>query len=137
MRSGVGTQMLTVSTPASAGKVVRRGEPAGRDRRLHVGFLHVRDVGLAAQDGRGPLAVDVKADCRHPGAGECHDERQAHVAEPDDADAHLARGKALEQGDRPRRESMQHRRAVATNQRGWERDGLPRGPAGGSGGWRR
>ena len=80
------------------GEIGRRREQAGLDRRPHVGGGHVGDVGLAAQDGRDPLAVDVEADRRHPGAGEGSDQRQADVAEPDDAGAHLARGNALEQG---------------------------------------
>ena len=77
-----------------------RREQAGLDRRLQVGGGHVGDVGLAAPDGRGPLRVDVEADRRHPGAGERHDQRQPDIAEPDDADAHLSRGNALQQGIR-------------------------------------
>ena len=84
-RSGVGTQMLMVSSSRDDGKVGRRLQTAGRQKRRHVRRWHVRNVGRARVDGGDLALVEVDADDVKPAARELDGERQAHIPEADDA----------------------------------------------------
>ena len=96
-RSGVGTQMLMVSSVATTLKSVvalrRLSRTSLRDQLAG----HIGDVGVAAVH-RGDLRrVDIDADGVEAGAPKLHGQRQADVAESDDADAGAARGDPIEQ----------------------------------------
>ena len=97
LRSGVGTQMLTVSSLAiTAVSVVARADRAvGTRRHPPIGTSRMYDSPLlmAADLSR----VEVDADRVEAGAGEFDRERQADVAEADDANAGGAGGQLLEE----------------------------------------
>ena len=98
-RSGVGTQMLMVSSAATAPKsVVARSRPAGDELR-DLGGRHVGDVRRARVDRVDLPRVEVDADGVEAGARELDGERQTDVAEADDADAGAVRVNPIEQFD--------------------------------------
>ena len=83
--SGVGTQMLMVSQLAQDGEVGRGVQPALAHQRPHVGGRDVLDVGLALVQLADAGLVDVDAEDLEPGLGQFDGERQADVAQADDA----------------------------------------------------
>ncbi len=79
--------MMTASHAASSSKsVVARSRSAATSSRT-AAALDVADVGLAAVDGGGLLLVDLEADRAEAVGGELDQQREADVAEADDADA--------------------------------------------------
>ena len=68
--------------------VVARSRPALTHAATSVG-LDVEDVAAAGVDLRDLRCVDVEAGHVEPGLGELHGQRQADVAETDDADPRL------------------------------------------------
>ena len=91
LRSGVGTQMLIVSSSATHEKsVVARSWPSATSRATSsVATSGMYERALADRLDLAPVEVD--AGRVEAGAGKLHRERQADVAEPDDADARGAR----------------------------------------------
>ncbi len=69
----------------------------------------------APADRLDPLLVEVDAGDLEPGLGELDRERQARVAQPDDADARFARRDSLLERRGAKRGASLHRRADATN----------------------
>ena len=87
LRSGVGTQMLMVSSSSTAEKsVVARSLPDFTSGpRVDAG--NVADVRIARVDAAGLLFAEIDAGDRESGFGEFHRQRQADIAQSDDADA--------------------------------------------------
>ena len=90
-RSGVGTQMLTVSSVSTTAKSVVARRRLSRTSARDLLRRHVGDVRLAAVDRVDLPGVEIDADGLEAGARELDGERQADVAEPDDAGAGAAR----------------------------------------------
>ena len=90
LRSGVGTQMLMVSSSLTTEKSVVASSLPLPVSALHVGGRDVRNVGASFRDGLDLPDVEVDAGRVEPGLGELDGERQTDVAEPDDA--RFARG---------------------------------------------
>ena len=85
LRSGVGTQMLIVSSSADDREVGRRVEPAGGAELLARRLRHVGDVRAPGDDRVDLARVEVDAGRVEPVAGEFDGQRQPDVAEADDA----------------------------------------------------
>ena len=99
LRSGVGTQMLMVSSVRDDRR--RRWSPTAGPALWNsrdVGRRYVLDVGLAAVDRVDLARVEIDAGGVEPGARELDGQRQADVAETDDADAGGAAGEFLAEG---------------------------------------
>ena len=79
--------MLIVSSVGDDAEVGRRAQPAAGDEPRDVLAGDVGDVGLAPIDGVDLALIEVDAGRDEAGAGELDRERQADVAEADDADA--------------------------------------------------
>ena len=90
LRSGVGTQMLIVSSsPTTEKSVVAESVPASCSAATSDG-RHVRDVGATRVDGVDLALIEVDADGREAGAGELDGERQSDISETDHAGARLS-----------------------------------------------
>src|SRR4029453_4020185 len=97
LRSGVGTQMSIASTSPSA-CMSGRAELAGVPGFAQIRIGDVGNVALAGIDLRGFVRVHVEAGDGIPGPGELDRERQADVAEADDADARLSCPNPIQEG---------------------------------------
>ena len=95
--SGVGTQIRIASGSPRRAKSVGGREEAGARGGGDARGVEVLDVPLAAADGGHLLGVDVEAEDLEPALGEGEREREADVAEADDADERLAPSDALGQ----------------------------------------
>ena len=85
--SGVGTQMIMTSQSAKLAEIGRRGQLAVIDAFFDVFARYVNDVRMAGIDLGGLCLVDLKADGIKALEAKFDDQRQADIAEPDDADA--------------------------------------------------
>ena len=97
LRSGVGTQMLTVSSVADDGEVGRGAEAARAHRSC--GHLAPR-ARRECRTRRASIALDlpgveIDADRLEAASRKLDGQRQADIAEPDDADAGGPRAKLL------------------------------------------
>ncbi len=89
-RSGVGTQMLMVSSSLMTAEVGGRAQAPGGHQRGDLLGAGVDDVRRAGVDGIDLALIDVDADRVKAGAGELDGQRQPHVAEADDPGARFA-----------------------------------------------
>ena len=93
LRSGVGTQMLMVSSSRTAEKsVVARSLP-DLTRPASVALGNIADVGIAGVDAARLFVADVDSGHGESGLGELHRQRQADVSQPDDSDPRRARAR--------------------------------------------
>jgi hypothetical protein len=96
LRSGVGTQMFTVSSVRTTEKSVVAVRRPCREIR-DVGGRNVGDVRLAAVDGRDLRGVEIDPDDVETCTGQFDGEREADVAESDHAGARRAARDAFEE----------------------------------------
>ena len=91
LRSGVGTQMLIVSSSSTAEKsVVARSFPdstSGASVELGISPIYDSPAFTMAVF----CVADIDAGYREPGLGELHRQRQAHISQADDSHARPAR----------------------------------------------
>ena len=85
LRSGVGTQMLMVSSSRDDGEVSGGVEASGLHELGNFAAGNVLDVGLAAHEAVDARLLQVDAGDVETGLGEFHCQGQADIAEPDDA----------------------------------------------------
>ena len=91
MRSGVGTQMLMVSSSQN-GRKIRGGPQFARfHQRRQRGARNIADIGIARVDPPRLFLADIDAGDREAGLGELHRQRQSDVSQADDADARAPR----------------------------------------------
>ena len=86
MRSGVGTQMLMVSSPATTGWVEGGPQAAVLVKLGDVRRRDILNVGFAAVDGVDLAAIQVDPRCAEPGASHFDGQGEADVTQADDAD---------------------------------------------------
>ena len=97
LRSGVGTQMLIVSSSVDDGEVGGRVELARRAQRLDVGARHIGNVGAPFHDGVDLPLIQIDSGGVKPGLAELHRQRQTDVPQADHARAGAARFNFLQQ----------------------------------------